>query len=39
MARLTGDSIGYIREHRVDVAKEFAQKYNLVVLLKVIKLS
>ncbi|HCQ5433454.1 TPA: NAD(P)H-hydrate dehydratase [Clostridioides difficile] len=34
MARLTGDSIGYIREHRVDVAKEFAQKYNLVVLLK-----
>lgn len=34
MARLTGDSIGYIREHRVDVAKEFAQKYNVVVLLK-----
>lgn len=34
MARLTGYSIDYIKENKVDVAKEFAQKYKIVVLLK-----
>lgn len=34
MARLTGYSIGNIRDNKVDVAKEFAKKYKLVVLLK-----
>jgi NAD(P)H-hydrate epimerase len=34
MSRLTGLSIDYIRNNRIDVAKEFAKKYNVVVLLK-----
>ncbi len=34
MARLTGYSIDYIRDNKIDVAKEFADKYKLVVLLK-----
>ena len=34
MARLTGYSISHIRDNKVDVAKEFAQKYKMIVLLK-----
>jgi hydroxyethylthiazole kinase-like uncharacterized protein yjeF len=34
MSRLTGYSIDYINEHRVDVAVEFAKHYNCNVLLK-----
>lgn len=34
MARLTGFSIDYIRENRIDVAKDFAKANNIVVLLK-----
>ena len=34
MARLTGKSISYIKENRIDVAKEFAKKHNIIVLLK-----
>jgi ADP-dependent NAD(P)H-hydrate dehydratase / NAD(P)H-hydrate epimerase len=34
MARLTGYNIDYIRENRLDVAKNFAKEYNIVVLLK-----
>lgn len=34
MARLTGYSINYIRDNKIDVAKEFANKYKVVVLLK-----
>ena len=34
MARLTGYPIDYIRDNKVDVAKEFAKKYKLIVLLK-----
>ncbi len=34
MSRLTGYTIDYIRENRLEVAKEFAQKYDVVVLLK-----
>ena len=34
MARLTGYSIPYIKENKVDVAKEFANKYKMIVLLK-----
>lgn len=34
MARLTGYSVNHIRENKVDVAKEFANKYKLIVLLK-----
>ena len=34
MARLTGYSISNIRDNKVDVAKEFAQKYKMIVLLK-----
>lgn len=34
MAKLTGYSIGHIRDNRLDVAKEFASKYKVIVLLK-----
>jgi ADP-dependent NAD(P)H-hydrate dehydratase / NAD(P)H-hydrate epimerase len=34
MARLTGYSIDHIRGNRLDVAKNFAKEYNIVVLLK-----
>lgn len=34
MSRLTGKSIDYIKENRIDVAKEFAKEHNIVVLLK-----
>ena len=34
MSRLTGYPINYIRDNKVDVAKEFANKYKVVVLLK-----
>ena len=34
MASLTGESIEYIRKNRVDVAKKFAEKHNMVVILK-----
>ena len=34
MARLTGYSIINIRDNKVDFAKEFAQKYKMIVLLK-----
>ena len=34
MARLTGYSISYIKQNKVDVAKEFANKYKVIVLLK-----
>lgn len=34
MARLTGLDIDYIRENRVDVAKDFAKKHKVVVILK-----
>ena len=34
MSRLTGKSISYIRNNRIDVAKEFAKENNVIVLLK-----
>ena len=34
MSRLTGESISYIKEHRVDVAKSFAKENEIIVLLK-----
>lgn len=34
MARLTGKSIEYIKNNRIDVAKEFAKENNIIVLLK-----
>lgn len=34
MSRLTGKSISYIRDNRIDVAKEFAKENNVIVLLK-----
>ena len=34
MSKLTGYSISYIRENRLDVAKEFAKENNIIVLLK-----
>ena len=34
MARLTGLSIEYIKENKVDVAREFARKHDVIVLLK-----
>ena len=34
MSRLTGKSISYIKENRLDVAKEFAKENNIIVLLK-----
>ena len=34
MSRLTGYPINYIRDNKVDAAKEFANKYKVVVLLK-----
>ena len=34
MSRLTGKSISYIRENRIDVAKKFAKDNNIIVLLK-----
>ncbi len=34
MSRLTGKDIEYIRNNRVDVAKDFAKKHKLIVLLK-----
>lgn len=34
MSRLTGKSISYIKENRLDVAKEFAKEHNIIVLLK-----
>ncbi|CEO26534.1 bifunctional ADP-dependent NAD(P)H-hydrate dehydratase/NAD(P)H-hydrate epimerase [Paraclostridium sordellii] len=34
MSRLTGLDIEYIRKNRIDVAKEFAKKHNIIVLLK-----
>lgn len=34
MSRLTGKSISYIKDNRIDVAKEFAKENNLIVLLK-----
>ena len=34
MSRLTGKSISYIKENRIDVAKEFARENDLIVLLK-----
>lgn len=34
MSRLTKLSISYIRKNRIDVAKSFAKKYNITVLLK-----
>jgi ADP-dependent NAD(P)H-hydrate dehydratase / NAD(P)H-hydrate epimerase len=34
MSRITGLSIEYIRDNRVDVAKDFAKKYGVTVLLK-----
>lgn len=34
MARLTGHSIPYIQNHRKDIAKDFASRYNVTVILK-----
>lgn len=34
MSKLTGKSIKYIRENRIDVAKSFAKENNIIVLLK-----
>ena len=34
MSKLTGKSIKYIRENRIDVAKYFAKENNIIVLLK-----
>ena len=34
MSKLTGKSIKYIRDNKVDVAKEFAKEYGVIVLLK-----
>ncbi|MPQ43137.1 NAD(P)H-hydrate dehydratase [Clostridium tarantellae] len=34
MSRLTGYSVEYINNNRIDVAKEFAKKYNIIILLK-----
>lgn len=34
MARLTGFDINYIEENRIDVAKNFSKKHNVIVLLK-----
>lgn len=34
MSRLTGESISYIQENKIDVAKSFAKENNIIVLLK-----
>ncbi|WP_125153995.1 NAD(P)H-hydrate dehydratase [Clostridium rectalis] len=34
MSKITGISIEYIKEHRLEVAKKFAKKYSVIVLLK-----
>lgn len=34
MSRITGKSISYIKENRLDMAKEFAKEYDIIVLLK-----
>lgn len=34
MARLTGDSVEYIKKNRMDVAKDFARRHNVTLVLK-----
>ena len=34
MSRLSGDSVGYIQNHLIEVAEEFARQYNVVCVLK-----
>ena len=34
MARLTGESVGYIQNHLKEVAEEFARQYNVICVLK-----